>query len=501
MEKIISNSPVLIVVIPLISAFLTLGIGVLKKKFCYPFAVIALSLSVFSSVITLNTIIKTGTIHYHLGGWDPPWGIEYVVDYLNGLILVVIAIIGLMIVVFSKETVKKELPERIPFFYTIFLLEVTGLLGIVITGDMFNLYVFLEITSLAGYALIAIGEDGAPLASFRYVIMGTIGACFYLLGVGYIYIMTGSLNMADLTQILPNLYHSKVIMIAFVFFMIGLAVKIALFPLHTWLPDAYTHAPSAVSALLAPLMTKVGIYVMIRILFTVFKPEFPIKVLHATDILAWFGTFAILFGGIMALSQTDFKRMLCYIIVAEIGYMVGGIGMANAIAMKGAIFHIINDMFMAACLFLVAGIVMHETGGHDISDFTGIFRKMPFTAAIFITGALAVIGVPPTCGFFSKWYLLLGGIEAKHWGFVGALLLCTLINIALFFRVIDKGLYVHALEHTLEHASEPKELQFHEAPLSMLIPGFIIAIAIFLIGIFNQAILKNIIDFAIPSGL
>ncbi|RKX64644.1 MAG: monovalent cation/H+ antiporter subunit D family protein, partial [Thermodesulfobacteriota bacterium] len=131
MEKIISNSPVLIVVIPLISAFLTLGIGVLKKKFCYPFAVIALSLSVFSSVITLNTIIKTGTIHYHLGGWDPPWGIEYVVDYLNGLILVVIAIIGLMIVVFSKETVKKELPERIPFFYTIFLLEVTGLLGIV----------------------------------------------------------------------------------------------------------------------------------------------------------------------------------------------------------------------------------------------------------------------------------------------------------------------------------------------------------------------------------
>ena len=501
MEKIISHSPVLIVVIPLISAFLTLVIGLWKKRLCYPFVIIALSLSLFSCIVTLNTVMKSGTIHYYLGNWDPPWGIEYVVDHLNALVLVFVSFISLMVAIYSKESIEQEIPEKVTFFYTVFLLQVTGLLGIVVTGDMFNLYVFLEIASLAGYALIAIGEDGAPFASFRYVVMGTIGACFYLLGVGYLYIMTGSLNMADLTHLLPNLYHSKVIMVAFVFFIVGVAIKMALFPLHAWLPDAYTHAPSAVSALLAPLMTKVGVYVLIRILFTVFRPEFPIKMLHATDIMAWFGTFAILFGGIMALSQTDFKRMLCYIIVAEIGYMVGGIGMANATAIKGAIFHIINDMFMAACLFLIAGIVMHETGGHDISDFTGMFRRMPFTAAIFTIGALAVIGVPPTCGFFSKWYLLLGGIQARHWGFVMALLLCTLINVALFFRVIDKGLYVHALEHKLEHASEPKELQFHEAPLSMLIPGFIIAIAIFLIGIFNQAILKNIIEFAVPSGL
>jgi len=501
MERIISHSPVLIVVIPLVSAFLTLVIGLWKKRLCYPFVIIALSLSLFSCIVTLNTVMKSGTIHYYLGNWDPPWGIEYVVDHLNALVLVFVSFISLMVAIYSKESIEQEIPEKVTFFYTVFLLQVTGLLGIVVTGDMFNLYVFLEIASLAGYALIAIGEDGAPFASFRYVVMGTIGACFYLLGVGYLYIMTGSLNMADLTHLLPNLYHSKVIMVAFVFFIVGVAIKMALFPLHAWLPDAYTHAPSAVSALLAPLMTKVGVYVLIRILFTVFRPEFPIKILHATDIMAWFGTFAILFGGIMALSQTDFKRMLCYIIVAEIGYMVGGIGMANATAIKGAIFHIINDMFMAACLFLIAGIVMHETGGHDISDFTGMFRRMPFTAAIFTIGALAVIGVPPTCGFFSKWYLLLGGIQARHWGFVMALLLCTLINVALFFRVIDKGLYVHALEHKLEHASEPKELQFHEAPLSMLIPGFIIAIAIFLIGIFNQAILKNIIEFAVPSGL
>jgi multicomponent Na+:H+ antiporter subunit D len=217
--------------------------------------------------------------------------------------------------------------------------------------------------------------------------------------------------------------------------------------------------------------------------------------------MVWFGVAAILFGGIMALSQTDFKRMLCYVIVAEIGYIVGGIGIANATAIKGAIFHILSDAFMVACLFFVAGMVMYKTKGHNISDFKGIFRKMPYTATIFTVGALAVIGVPPTCGFFSKWYLLLGGIEAKHWGFVIALLVCTLMMVALFFRIISRGLYIHALEYASEHSSEHTEFHRDEAPLSMLIPAFVIAIAIFLIGIFNQAIFKNIIEFAIPPGL
>jgi multicomponent Na+:H+ antiporter subunit D len=498
---VIAQIPVLIVVIMLLSSLLCPLVGLWRKEACYYWAVFALSLCAASSINTLFTVIESGTIHYRLGGWAPPFGIEYVVDHLNAMMLVIVSVISLMVAIYSRRSVEQELPEKVVYFYTVFLLQVTGFLGIVITGDVFNLYVFLEIASLAGYALIAVGEDGAPVASFRYIVMGTIGACFYLLGVGYIYIATGSLNMADLARLLPDLYGSKVIMVAFAFFMVGIAVKMALFPLHAWLPNAYTYAPSSVSALLAPLMTKIAAYVLIRIMFTVFKPDFSIMMLDITDIMAWFGTFAILFGGIMALSQTDFKKMLCYIIVAEIGFIVGGIGVANPTAIKGAIFHILNDAFMAACLFLVAGMVMYRTDGHNISDFKGVFRKMPYTATIFTVGALAVIGVPPTCGFFSKWYLLLGGIEAKHWEFVVALLLSTLINAALFFRVIDKGLYIHALEHGLEHTGLHSELHLNEAPLSMLIPGFVIAIVIILIGIFNQAILKNIVEFAVPSGL
>ena len=214
----IPQSPVLVVIIPLIFAFLTLLFGWFRRGLCYPITLVALSLSFFASLHTLHIVITTGTIHYYLGGWKPPWGIEYVVDYLNGFVLVIVSFVSLMVAIYSKRSVEQELPEKIVFFYCIFLLQVTGFLGIVITGDLFNLYVFLEIASLAGYALIAVGEDGAPFASFNYVIFGTIGACFYLLGVGYLYIVTGSLNIADLSQILPNLYHSKVVLVAFAFF-------------------------------------------------------------------------------------------------------------------------------------------------------------------------------------------------------------------------------------------------------------------------------------------
>ncbi len=308
--------------------------------------------------------------------------------------------------------------------------------------------------------------------------------------------------MEDLARLLPGLYVSKVVLLGFAFIVIGLAIKMAQFPMHGWLPDAYAYAPSAVSAVVAPLMTKVMAYVVIRVMFTVFQTEFIVSVLDVTDIMVWLGTFAILFGAVMALSQSDFKRMLAYIIIAEIGFIVGGIGIANAIAFKGAVFHIVNDALMMTCLFLVAGQIMYKTGGHGIADFKGLFRAMPVTAAIFTVGALAVIGVPPTCGFFSKWYLLLGGIKAHQWGFVAALLVCTLINIALFFRIFDKGVYSHH-GHTAE--TDPTATKENpgmaEAPLGMLIPACLLAIVIILVGIFNQVIVNEVIYFTIPPGL
>ena len=494
----ILQSPVLVVVVPLIFAFLTLLFGWWKKGLCYPITLVSLTLSFLASLHTLHTVIISGTIHYYLGKWDPPWGIEYVVDHLNAFVLTIVSFVALVVSVYSKRSVEQELPDKIVFFYTVFLLQITGLLGIVITGDTFNLYVFLEIASLAGYALIAIGEDGAPFASFNYLIFGTIGACFYLLGVGYLYIVTGSLNMADLSQILPNLYHSKVVLVAFAFFLVGVSLKMALFPLHVWLPDAYTYAPSTVSALLAPLMTKVGAYVMIRIMFTVFKPYFSIELIPVTAILSWMAAGAILFGAVLALAQIDLKRMLAYILVSEVGYITLGIGLANRNGLTGAILHILNDAFMMLALFLVVGAIMYRSGKREIPQLRYLHRKMPFTMAVFVIAALSVIGIPPTCGFFSKWYLILGAIDASQWVFVAVLLVSSLLNVILFFRVIENAY----LEPAEEHAGGGSELVIatEDAPLSMLIPILIAGAGIMLFGVLSGKIISTIIQFAIPTG-
>src|SRR3990172_2728414 len=431
------HSLILIIVIPLMASCFNILLGLFRRGFCYPLVIATLSLCVILSIFIMDGVINNGVIHYRLGGWAPPWGIEYVVDHLNAFVMTIISFISLFVAVYSKRSVEAELPGRTVYFYTVFLLLVTGLLGITVTGDVFNLYVFLEITSLAGYALIAIGRDKALLASFNYLIMGTIGACFYLLGVGYLYIATGSLNMADLGRLLPDLYHSKVVLVAFAFFAVGVAIKMALFPLHVWLPDAYTYAPSTVSAFAASTMTKVGVYVIIRIMFTVFEPRFSIVILPSTTILGWVAAAAMVIGCILALAQTNIKRMLSYMLIAEVGYIVMGISVANRAGFTGAVLHILNDAFMMGCLFLVAGAIVYKTGTSSLHHFKNLHRKMPFTMAAFTIGAISMVGIPPTAGFFSKWYLVLGAIESKNWIFAGLLLLSSLLVAVAFFRIIQ----------------------------------------------------------------
>ncbi len=484
------HAAILIIVIPMLSSFINLLLGLRDKRLCYPFTVAALGVSVFYSFVILNTVISEGTINYRLGGWAPPWGIEYVIDHLNAFIMAIVSFISLAVAIYSKKSIEQELPGKIVYFYTIYLLLVTGLLGITATGDVFNLYVFLEISSLAGYALIAIGRDKAPLASFNYVIMGTIGACFYLLGVGYLYIVTGSLNIADLSKILPELYHSKVVLAAFAFFMVGIAIKIALFPLHVWLPDSYTYAPSAVSVFVASTMTKVGAYAMIRVMFTVFEPRFSIEILPAANILGWVAAAAMVYGCTMAIAQTDLKRALSYILIAEVGYIVMGVSVANCAGFTGAVLHILNDAFMMACLFMTAGAVVYKMGSSNMQNFKGLDKKMPFTAAALTIGAVSMVGVPPTAGFFSKWYLVLGAIEAQKWTFAALLLLSSLLVAVVFFRIIQN----------IYFAPQDIRIERSEAPLSMLFPIYIMTAGLLLLGLFSGKIISGVIQFTVPGG-
>ena len=486
-DIIINNLPVLTVVIPLIAGFLTTITGWIDRRLCWYWVMLTMFIVVLITSSNLLTVINSGTIYYHLGGWKPPFGIEYVIDLLNGFVCIIIAFIGLMVAIYSKESVKKELPGKTIPFYSIFLLLITGLMGMTITGDIFNFYVFLEISSLTAYALIAMGDRGDGLvASFNYLIMGTVAASFILLGIGYLYAVTGTLNMADMQNILPDIYGSKVVLAALAFFMAGFSIKIGLFPLHAWLPDAYTHAPSTASALIAGLMTKVGAYAMIRFMFSVFTPAFVIDITRMTEILTWAAALAIIMGSVLAIAQSDIKRMLAYSSISQIGYILLGVGLVNVIGMQGGLLHILNHAFMKCALFLVAGAIFYRTGIRNIHQFQGLGKKMPVTTIVFLIAALSMIGVPGTVGFTSKWYLALGSIEAGQWIFVLVILVSSLLNIVYFWRIFDNIWFGNP--HEKEH------IKRDEAPLTMLVPMVILAFLCIFFGFFAYYPLHYILE-------
>jgi multicomponent Na+:H+ antiporter subunit D len=384
--------------------------------------------------------------------------------------------------IYSKRSVEHEIAEKkLVSFYVIFQLLVTGLCGIAVTGDMFNLYVFLEIASLAAYALIASAGGRALKASYNYLIMGSIGACFFLLGIGFLYSITGSLNMADLAILLPPLYGNKAVQAAFVFFAIGLSIKMAFFPLHIWQPNAYTYAPSAVTIIIATAMAKVSIYAFIRVFFSVFTLNFVRNYLAIDLAICWLAAIAIILGSVIAIMQHNLKRMLAYSSISQIGYIMLGVGLSTFTVwgLTGAFVHILNHALMKGCLFMAAGAFIYKSGLWDIRDFEGLGKKMPYTCAAFVFAALSMIGIPPSVGFVTKVCLILGSLDASQYVFVAVILASTLLNLVYFWRVIEKMYFVKKKEENKNEEVKVKD----EVPLSMLIPALILASLCFIMGL------------------
>lgn len=481
-----SQLPVLIPVSLLLFSFITVLLGLWRRSLAYPAALSGVAVSLATASAGLGKVLREGEQRYYLGGWPPPLGIEYVLDHLSAFMAVLVTFIGLLSVVYSRPSVLQEAPGKVVPLYTLVLLLLAGLTGIVVTGDLFNLYVFLEVASLAAYALVAIGDKRAPVAAFRYLVLGTLGASFYLLGVGFLYFSTGSLNMADVAQILPGLHDSRAIVAAAVLIIIGLGLKMALFPLHIWLPDVYTHAPSAVTALIAPIMTKVGAYVLLRMILSVFLPEYLVERLPAAFIIGWLGAAGIIAGSVMAIAQRDFRRMLAYSSVAQIGYVGLGIGLANPLGLIGGLLHILNHAFMKACLFQVAGGIRYRTGLWEIPRFAGLGRRQPLTMAAFTVAALSMVGIPPAAGFFSKWYLILGSMDAGNWAFVAVIVASSLLNAVYFFKVLEKVYASPAVGEAMEQATEP--------PREMLIPILLLAFGIIVLGLMNVVIVNHVLE-------
>lgn len=503
--------PALLVTTPLIMAFVTTLHGWLGGRHAYWFACATATACLGMSATLALRVLESGPILYKLGNWPPPIGISYKIDGLNAAVLAIMALCAWIALLSSREMARREYPGKGTAFYALCQLALTGHLGMSITADAFNLYVLLEITALSGYALLAVGRPRAWHSTLNYLFIGTIGASFYLLGVGFLYIKTGSLDMADIAARIQPLGDSPTVLAALALVVCGMLIKMACFPMHAWLPNVYANTASPAATLLAPMTTKVMVYVVLRLVLTVFTPAYAFGLPGLSTLLVWTGTAAIVAGALQALATRDVRRMLCWLVVSEVGYMVGGTWLGARAGMTGAALHVVNDALMTLTVFLAAGCLasrLGKDGTLTIDDLKGAFATMPVSMAGLVLGAMALIGVPPFCGFYSKWQLLLGGMEAGAWGYVAALLFSSLVNVVLFFRIFETALFdspaggdrpgdhAHAGVMQDGHAA----VVMHEAHPGMTAPLLLAAAGCVALG-FATPFLLTLIESALPASL
>jgi multicomponent Na+:H+ antiporter subunit D len=462
------------------------------RHWCQPISVAILVAMVLISILNLHNVIQHGEVRYVFSGWTVPLGIEWVADGLASIILVLLSVLGLLGVVFTGPTSPKALGGRIVHYYTLILLLLSALVGIVFTRDLFNLFVFLEVAAISSYALVGVAGGRALFAAFRYLILGTLGASLYLLGVSYLYAVSGTLNMTDLVDKLPFLLNSKALVGGLLFMFIGLGIKMALVPFHAWMPESYTYAHESITPILASLVTKVALLAWLRIIFWVLNAPIIIFNIPILQLMAVFGSLAAVIGAFLALAQRDIKMMFAYGGISHIGIILIGIGQGNQIGFVGGVFYLLNDVVMQAALFFLAGVASYHYGVRTIDDIGRVGKQAPWLTGSLIIVALGMIGLPPTGGFFGKWYIILGALEAGDYVSVAAVLLSTLLTLAYFVKLFE-GIF--------RQQSTRLDVQSGEIPLPYKLTLGVTSAAIILLGIFSAPIVQLLLDQALPPGL
>ncbi|MCG6657682.1 monovalent cation/H+ antiporter subunit D family protein [Halomonas campisalis] len=466
--------PALQVIIPMLAAPLVMLMSRLPRA-AWLTTTLTSWLTLAISLLLLMRVRAEGVVAYHMGGWVPPVGIEYRVDSVNILVLLVISVINAVVMPFARLSVASEVPaDKQGFFYAAFLLANCGLLGIAITGDAFNIFVFFEIAALASYSLIATGRDRrAVMASYQYLMMGTIGTTFLLIGIGFLYIMTGTLNLQDLADRLPEVNDTRTVRAALAFIVVGISLKLALFPLHLWLPNAYAYAPSMVTVFLSATATKVAIYVLLRFIFGVFGHELSFIDIEMNLLLMPLAMLGILIPSIVAIFHTDIKRMFAYSSVAQVGYIILGISFASTLGLMASVLHLFNHAITKAALFMALGCIAYRLGGVSLGHLAGAGQRMPWTMTAFVIAGLSLIGVPLTAGFVTKWHLILAALDGGLWPIAIFILGTSVLALLYVWRVVEVAFF-----------HEPDDRQpVREAPLSLLVPTWLLSLACLYFGI------------------
>ncbi len=479
-EWLLIHGPAVIIVLPLIMAAVT---SILPGR--KPAWFVAMLVTIICTVTAFAVAIynlKTGVDVYPMGGWDPPHGISLLIDALNAPILVLITLMAVVSLVYALPATLAEVePKKRAPYYAAFLLCVAGLLGMVVTGDAFNVFVFLEVSSIATYVLVAMGaarDRRALSAAYNYLILGSIGATFFVIGIGFLYMETGTLNMADMGRILADLDGgSRVAKVAFGFIVVGLGLKLAMFPLHNWLPGAYAYAPTQITMFLASTATKAALYLLLRFVFFVFDPDFDYVANVLQFLLVGLGVIGMLFASLQAIFQTDARRLLAFSSVAQVGYMLLGVGIATAASVTAGYLHLINHAIIKGGLFLAVGAMWYRFGITRTADVNGLGKTMPWTTAAFTVSGLSLIGVPFTAGFVSKYQLATAAAANGWWWAVFVIVLTSVLAIFYIGRLLLAAYFQDA-----PVMEDGQVCTRNEAPLLMLIPMWAMAIASVLIG-------------------
>ncbi len=483
MTALAAHVPALVVVNLLMCSYIMPVLARWKKHLCIPVALGSVSFSFILSIFLTFQVSRQGAFSYALGGWAAPWGIEFVVDHFSVFMLLTLTGVGLLILVYATEDLIHELKQDVVgWYYTLYLLLMGSMVGLALTNDLFNLFVFVEICAIASCAIISIKENRECIeASLKYLILSAVGSGGMLLGIAMIYMVTGNLNFTYVTEALPQAFelYPRNIMVAMSMFTAGIGVKAALFPLHVWLPDAHSSAPSPSSAILSGLVIKIYAAVFIKIFLRMF-PWDVYETVPLMTIVLIMSSVGIVVGSMFAIVQEDIKKMLAYSSVAQIGYVFLGIGLLSQNGTLGGILHIFNHALMKSMLFMSAGAIIYSTGVRRISDLKGIGTKMPLVMSVFSIGAFSMVGIPMTNGFISKWYLAIGALDVDKPLYVAVILLSSLLNGVYYLPIVVNAFFGEGKESVTVH---------HKLPWKMTLPLIILASAIIITGIFPKLML------------
>ena len=499
----------LFVAVPLFGAFISAIIGTFAKKFGRIFTSVVLAFLTGLAIYIIFTV--KGTIVFNVGGWELfdkiPIAIYLVVDGLSIYLLLIINIIGFLSAFYSISYINKFTGEN--NYYTLFCLMVAGMNGVVISGDLFNIYVFLEMAAIASYALVAFGIEKEELeASFKYQVLGGISSLFILLGIGFLYWSTSTLNIADVSRIILAGKKNELVIFAQVILLSGFGLKAAMIPFHAWLPDAHSSAPSPISSMLSGVLIKaIGAYVILRLFFNMFAISYEMSL-----VITIIGTLSLVIGVLLAIGQWDIKRLLAYHSISQMGYVILGVGIGMLVlarngdrsvavlSISGGLFHLFNHAVFKGLLFLNAGAVEYETGTRDMKKLGGLSGEMPVTTSTSLSASMAISGIPPFNGFFSKLIIIIAAIQAQYYVFSILAVFVSIITLASFLKVQRYTFFNKSAESWTKRGISVKEVPFSMCFSMIFLAVLCIALSVLILPSVRDLILTPAVEALVNAG-